>query len=136
MYKGSCLCGEVVIELNGAITDIIHCHCSLCRKASGTAYATNGFIQASDLRIVKGEACISFYESKPGRRRHFCKNCASPLYSSNNADETRLRLRLGVLDSDICERPISHNFITSKANWDDLDAALPRYEGYEPSRIK
>ena len=43
---------------------------------------------------------------------------------------------LGILDSDIVEGPISHNFVGSKANWDDLDASLPRYDGFEPARQK
>ena len=71
---------------------------------------------------------------KPGRNRHFCKNCGSPVYSSNEDDPSRLRIRLGILDGDIAERPMSHNFVSSKANWEDLDAELPRYEGVEPSR--
>lgn len=29
---------------------------------------------------------------------------------------------------------MSHNFVSSKANWEDLDVQLPRYDGYEPSR--
>ena len=41
---------------------------------------------------------------------------------------------LGILESDISERPISHNFVTSKANWEDLDEKLPRYDAFEPSR--
>jgi hypothetical protein len=49
-------------------------------------------------------------------------------------DEARLRIRLGLLDSAISERPQSHNFVSSKANWEDLDASLPRYDGYEPGR--
>lgn len=52
MYKGSCLCGSIHFQLQGTLTDIIHCHCSLCRKASGSAYATNGFINAEDLKIT------------------------------------------------------------------------------------
>ncbi len=52
MYKGSCLCGSIYFQLQGTLTDIIHCHCSLCRKASGSAYATNGFINAEDLKIT------------------------------------------------------------------------------------
>lgn len=43
-------------------------------------------------------------------------------------------LRLGILDSAITERPISHNFVSSRASWDNLDADLPRYNGYEPNR--
>jgi len=134
MYSGSCLCGAVRIEIEGGITDIIHCHCSLCRKNSGTAFATNGFIQAKGFRIVSGAELIGFFEFKPGSKRHFCRICASPIFSSNDSDPSRLRLRLGILDSDISERPISHNFITSKANWEELDANLPRYEAFEPTR--
>jgi len=134
VYQGSCLCGEVNVEIRGDIKDIIHCHCSLCRKSTGSAYATNGFVQTSDFHIVKGAELLASYSFKPGRKRHFCKRCASPIYSSNSDDPARIRIRLGLLDSDIQERPLSHNFISSKANWDDLDATLPRYEAFEPGR--
>jgi hypothetical protein len=134
MYRGSCLCGAVTLALQGSIESIIHCHCSRCRKSTGSAYATNGFIEKSALIINSGEQQIVSYESAPGKRRHFCQICATPIYSSNAQDPTRLRIRLGVLDSDISERPISHNFVSSKANWEELDADLPRYDGYEPSR--
>ncbi|NQZ22575.1 MAG: GFA family protein [Colwellia sp.] len=134
MYLGKCLCGTVSIKITGEISDIIHCHCSLCRKNSGTAYATNGFINRADLEITSGEKCLTIFSFKPGRNRHFCTKCGSPVFSSNDQDPTRLRLRLGILESDISERPISHNFVTSKANWEDLDAKLPRYEALEPGR--
>ena len=133
-YTGQCLCGEVQVKINGEISDIIHCHCSLCRKNSGTAFATNGFINTRDFTLVSGENNLSAFSFKPGRTRYFCTRCGSPVYSANADDPTRLRLRLGIVDSDISERPISHNFVTSKANWEDLDASLPRYETFEPSR--
>ncbi|WP_220757445.1 GFA family protein [Shewanella colwelliana] len=134
MYLGQCLCGEISIKVNGPITDIIHCHCSLCRKNSGTAYATNGFINRADFEIVAGAESLTTFSFKPGRNRHFCRRCGSPVFSSNKQDPNRLRIRLGILDSDISEKPASHNFVTSKASWDDLDANLPRYETFEPSR--
>lgn len=134
MYTGKCLCGSVEIKVSGPIRDIIHCHCSLCRKNSGTAFATNGFVQATEFEVVEGRSLLSTFSFKPGRNRHFCSQCGSPVYSSNEQDPSRYRLRLGILDSDIQERPISHNFVTSKANWEDLDANLPRYEAFEPSR--
>jgi len=134
MYRGSCLCQAVQLEVHGPISDIIHCHCSKCRKSSGTAYATNGFVKSADIRIISGVDAVRFHEMSPGRRRHFCGTCASPLYSSNANDPDRLRLRLGILDSDIVERPISHNFVSSRACWDDLDACLPRHDAHEPGR--
>ncbi|MEZ8826025.1 GFA family protein [Vibrio amylolyticus] len=134
MYKGSCLCGSIQLSLNGGMTDIIHCHCSLCRKASGSAYATNAFIEADSLKVTDADGTLTFYESSEGKRKYFCKTCGSPVYSSNSTSPQRLRIRLGILDSDISERPISHNFVTSKANWEDLDADLPRSEAHEVGR--
>ncbi|WP_286267669.1 GFA family protein [Thalassotalea atypica] len=134
MYLGKCLCKKVAVRINGPISDIIHCHCSLCRKNSGTAYATNGFINSADFEILAGHDSLSTFSFKPGRNRHFCTHCGSPVYSSNEQDPSRFRIRLGILDSDIDERPISHNFVSSKANWDNFDENLPRYDEFEPNR--
>lgn len=134
MYKGSCLCGAVKVEITGSISDIIHCHCSLCRKNSGTAFATNGFISASEFKVLDPDNKVGSYEFKVGKKRHFCTVCASPIFSSNADNPTKLRIRLGLLDSAITERPVSHNFVSSKANWENLDAELPRYDSFEPSR--
>ncbi|MFD2177949.1 GFA family protein [Veronia pacifica] len=136
MYRASCYCGEVTLKITGEISNIIHCHCSKCRKSSGTAYATNGFVNTNELTVTSGSDNIRFFEKTPGKKRHFCNNCGSPIFSSNDSDKNRVRIRLGLLDTDITERPESHNFITSRANWDDLDSPLPRYKGFEPSRNK
>lgn len=134
MYSGQCLCGAVKVEIRGSITDIIHCHCSLCRKSSGTAYATNGFVLSAEFSLVQGKELLNVFSLQQGRQRHFCSRCGSPVYSSNAADPNRIRIRLGILDSAITERPISHNFVSSKACWDNLDADLPRYDSHEPGR--
>ena len=136
MYQGSCLCGQVHVEVNGPIESIIHCHCSKCRKNSGTAYSTNGFVAKQHFAVVAGEAKLGKYETAPGKARFFCSVCASPVYSVSNGTPQYVRLRLGILDSDIKERPMSHNFVTSKANWEDLDEHLPHYEQQEPGREK
>lgn len=135
MYQGRCLCGQVEITVTGPISAIIHCHCSKCRKNSGTAYATNGFVARSNFNLVRGEDKLTRFATAQGKHRFFCRTCGSPVYSENLQDPDRLRLRLGILDSQINERPESHNFMQSKANWDDPDAQLPRYDGMEPGRV-
>ncbi len=37
---GSCLCGDVGFEVSGEINRLVHCHCSLCRRSRGTAFAS------------------------------------------------------------------------------------------------
>lgn len=134
MYTGTCLCKAVSIEIKGPISQIIHCHCSLCRKNSGTAFATNGFVNTRDFTLTKGKDNLTEFNFKLGRARFFCKTCGSPIYSANAEDESRLRIRLGLIDSDITEQVISHNFVTSKANWEQLETRLPCYEKHEPGR--
>lgn len=134
MYSGKCLCGGIEITITGPIDSIIHCHCSLCRKSSGTAYATNGFVHIEDFHIEKGADTIKRYDSAPGKGRYFCNICGTPIYSAKEIDPNRVRLRIGLLDSDISEKPISHNFVSSKASWDDLENDLPQYDGFEPGR--
>ena len=133
-YQGSCLCGTVRVRVTGPIENIVHCHCSLCRKSSGTAYATNGFVESLAFRIEQGSDAIGSFEFKPGKRRYFCSGCGSPVYSASEDDPKRVRVRIGLLDTDILERPIGHTFVSSRASWDSLDANLPRYQEYEPGR--
>lgn len=136
MYKASCLCGKIKIEINGAISDIIHCHCSRCRKTSGSAYATNGYLLKSEFLVANGKNHLKHYQSTQHIRKYFCEHCASPLYSENSNDPLRVRLRLGILDCDIIERPSSHNFVTSRACWDQFNDHLPHYKGVEPNRSR
>lgn len=134
MYNGSCLCEKVRFVITGEIQNIIYCHCSQCRKAQGSAFATNGNIDAKGFKFISGENELTAYESSPGQKKYFCKNCGSPIISKNDSSPNKVRIRLGVIESDITERPVAHIFVTSKANWDEIESDLPQYEAYEPNR--
>ncbi|MBL3590449.1 MAG: GFA family protein [gamma proteobacterium endosymbiont of Lamellibrachia anaximandri] len=133
-YKGGCLCGKVRFEITGEIENIIYCHCSQCRKAQGSAFATNGNVDVEKFIFISGEDELTGYQSSPGQTKYFCKHCGSPIISKNESVPNKVRVRLGTVESDIHERPIAHIFITSKANWEELPDNLPHYESYEPSR--
>ena len=40
IVSGSCLCGAVRFTQRGPFTHMTHCHCSICRKHHGAAFAT------------------------------------------------------------------------------------------------
>ena len=134
MYPGSCLCGAVQFEIKGQISHIVHCHCSQCRKAQGSAFATNGIVKAGNFKILCGEDKLTAYEATPGQKKYFCKICGSPIMSKTESKPDQVRIRLGTVTSDISQRPEAHIFITSKANWEDISGELPQYESYEPGR--
>jgi len=131
-YKGGCLCGTIQFEITGEIQNIVYCHCSRCRKAQGSAFATNGNVQTSNFHFISGEESLTGYESSPGQTKYFCKYCGSPIMSKTVSVPDQVRIRLGTIDTDICEQPIAHIFATSKANWDTICDDLPTYPAYLP----
>lgn len=127
MLKGSCLCNGIQYEIQGDLGEIIQCHCQKCRKANGTAFATNTPIASESFRFLKGEELTAEFESTPGVFRVFCKQCASPLFSRRPSQPEVLRLRLGTLDTPIDTKPSMHIFVGSKAEWDEITDDKPQY---------
>jgi hypothetical protein len=52
---GSCLCGAVSFAVTLPFVRFVHCHCSRCRKATGTAHATNAVVKPGGLQWLEGE---------------------------------------------------------------------------------
>ena len=132
MYQGSCLCGKVKFTIANKINDIVYCHCSLCRKAQGSAFATNGNIDTNNFIFLSGEDNLTTYQSSETQTKLFCTSCGSPIMSKNTLNPDVIRIRLGTIESDINESPKAHIFVSSKANWEDISDNLPQYDGYKP----
>ena len=99
MYKGSCLCGKIRYTIEGELSDFSYCHCSSCRKASGSAFAANAGLERKNFVLTDPEGVLREYESSPGKFRAFCSHCGSPLYAYLAKTPEWIRLRLGSLDS-------------------------------------
>jgi hypothetical protein len=54
MITGKCLCGKVRYEINGRLGPVVYCHCSMCRRATGSAFVTNASVRANEFRVVAG----------------------------------------------------------------------------------
>ena len=127
IYTGSCLCGAIRYEIYGEIGEVIQCHCKRCRKANGTAFATNAPIQKADFKIVQGEHLLKKFASTPTTARCFCSECASPIISIKAETPDTYRLRIGTLDTPLEYKPVMHIFTAYKAEWDTICDGLPQY---------
>lgn len=128
IYTGSCLCGGIRYEIRGEIGPIIQCHCQRCRKANGTAYATNAPIKASEFHITQGEHLLKKFVSTETTTRCFCSECAAPIISIKADTPDLYRLRIGTLDTPLTQRPTQHIFVASKAEWETICDDLPQYD--------
>ena len=132
MYEGSCLCRSVRYEIHGDIGDFGYCHCTSCRKASGTAHAANAPVLRADFHLTSGADDLREFESSPGKLRVFCSRCGSPVYAYLRADTDTIRIRLGTLDTPFVKRPTAHTWVSDKAPWDPIADNLPQFPEWAP----
>jgi pimeloyl-ACP methyl ester carboxylesterase len=127
MHSGHCNCGAVRIELDGPFLYAYYCHCSKCRRASGSSFATNGFVRSEDLRVVQGEDRLGRIETTPGVFRRFCSACGSQMFNQNGFVPQIRSVRLGIIDGDPGIRPRAHIFVGSRAPWMEITDGLPTF---------
>jgi hypothetical protein len=135
MYKGSCLCRNVRYEIAGEIGAFGYCHCTSCRKASGTAHAANAPVQRIDFRLMSGADWLREFESSPGKVRVFCGRCGSPVYAYLRTDMDTIRIRLGTLDTPFEKEPTAHTWVSDKASWEPIADTLPQFPQWAPKSV-
>ena len=135
MHKGSCLCGNVRYELTSEPGEFGYCHCTSCRKASGSAHAANAPVDKSNFQLVSGMDTLREFESSPGKFRAFCSRCGSPIYAYVAASRDILRIRLGSLDTAFVKQPRAHTFVSDKAPWEPIEDGLPQFPEWAPKEV-
>lgn len=128
LYRGSCMCGSIRFEIEAPLGPFGFCHCNTCRKASGTAFTANSSVPRDKVRFLNGEGTIRRYESSPGTFRCFCSNCGSPVYKESPSKPGVIRIRLGLLDTPVGDKPRAHTFWSEKADWYELKGDMPAYD--------
>lgn len=128
---GSCLCGAVKFEVRPPFPIFRYCHCSRCRKASGSAHASNMLVPQGQVSWKSGEELITRFDM-PGTRRFsvwFCSRCGTRVPHKVRERDDFL-IPAGVLDRDPGARPENSIFWGSKAPWYVEPGGLPKLNEY------
>jgi hypothetical protein len=130
---GGCLCGGVRFEVVEPPVSASYCHCTRCRRRTGTAASAQARIAPGSLRLVAGEELLGAYEPEDGFAKVFCTGCGSALWSRDPAAGTVASVRLGAFDGDPGIRPSYRQFVAYAAGWEPIpDDGLPRYPERAP----
>ena len=128
---GSCLCGSVQFAITPPVAVFRYCHCSRCRKASGSAHASNLFLPQAQFQWTGGEALIQRFDL-PGAKRFsvwFCAQCGSRV-PHKARDRDAYLVPAGLLDGDPGVRPENSIFWASRAPWYIEPASAPKFDDY------
>lgn len=128
--KGSCLCGQVAFIVEGKFGPAGQCHCSRCRKVSGTDGNAVFLTAAANFRWLSGEEQIRTFlvPNTNGWKSTFCGSCGSPLPHGDNIGKI-VFVPAGLLDDDPGFRGYAaHIFVGSKAPWVRITDGAPQYD--------
>lgn len=129
MLSGGCLCGAIHYRVEDGFLYALNCHCSQCRRATGSAFKPFGGIERNRLSVVEGEENLMIFGDEGGHDAH-CGKCGSLLYSVVR-EGLYVHVTLGTLVDDPSIRPTAHIFVGSKAPWYTITDVLPQYEELE-----
>ena len=123
MVTGACNCGAVAFEIAADVSDVVICHCSICRRSTGSSGIAVVIVDNEDFHWVSGEGNISTWQ-KPGHdyQLWFCSRCGSPVPGVN--DESRMFVPAGLIsDGASGMRVADHVWVDSKAEWEEIGDA-------------
>jgi hypothetical protein len=125
---GQCLCGAVRYTVADEFVYAFNCHCSQCRRATGSAFKPFAGIERQKLKLVQGDGeLLLFGEEKAHDVR--CRKCGSFLYSVVR-DGAYVHVTLGTLTDAPSMQPSGHIFVGSKASWYNINDSLPRHDEF------
>ncbi len=132
MITGGCQCGKVSYEADSAISDLSHCHCSMCRKLHGAAFATFAGVARDTFRWSAGEDDLGTYVSSDKIDRMFCKDCGSQLAVFFTPEPDTVYLTMGTVDGNPDCPPAYHQFAASKAPWHEITDGKAQHDAWPP----
>jgi len=128
-YTGGCHCGHVKLELDGPPQAVCYCHCSICRKSSGAAFAFVGMWPPDKVRVVEGEP-LATRKTSDHLERHRCPSCGASIYNAVRTKRFQFNnVLLPLLDErDDALKPTHHIYYADRVM--DIPDDLPKFDAF------
>lgn len=139
MINGTCLCNQVEYHITGHAGVFQYCHCSRCRKLSGSAHAANLFVKPDQFAWVRGEELVGRYEPADAKyfATCFCTHCGSSLPWLSRSGNVVI-IPAGTLDENAESKlditPQQNLFCASGASWSVPASELPMHDAMPPKK--
>ena len=116
-------------EVEDQFAYALNCHCSNCRRTTGSAFKPFAGIERHKFGITAGEDARLIYGDEAATHDAHCGRCGSLLYSVVREGQW-VHVAMGTLLDDPSIRPTAHMFVGSKAPWHEITDNLPQHRGH------
>ena len=124
---GACSCGLVTYRADADLRRIVNCHCNMCRKMNGSAFSSYAVIPRK-LLVLFGEDHVSEYQVTERAKKHFCRQCGTPLFNSNERFPGACMVYLGSLEDGARHLPSLNVYCESMLGWAENIGSMTRLE--------
>ena len=136
-FEGGCTCGAVRYRLKAKPLFVHCCHCTWCQRETGSAFAVNAFIEASEVEFLKGDPVPTTLPSLSGKGQVIwrCPDCGVTVWSNYAGAGPKFNfVRVGTLDEPSRAPPDIHIYTSTKLPWVALPDGVPAVaEFYKPA---
>ena len=131
--EGGCTCRAVRYRLDARPMFVHCCHCTWCQRETGSAFAVNALIEASNVTLMSGDIQQTTLPSASGKGQVVsrCRVCGIVVWSNYVGMGDRVRfVRVGTLDEPARVPPDIHIYTSTKQPWVILPDGVPALEEY------
>ncbi|KAJ5566562.1 hypothetical protein N7535_008200 [Penicillium sp. DV-2018c] len=119
-YQGHCNCESVRVTLPEQPPNTAICHCNSCKRAGGSAFSLNYFVNEDSVTIEDPESTLKLFEDTKAFsgnlvKRYFCSKCGSPVYTKTPKAPGKLFLKASLFDT--VAPPTSEVFSEKQHRW-------------------
>jgi hypothetical protein len=94
-YRGGCHCGAVVFEVQGELSEVIECNCSICTRKGYLHW----IVPPSSFHLLAGADSLATYSFNTGVARHlFCTRCGVAPYYFPRSDPDKIDVNVRCLE--------------------------------------
>ena len=131
--EGGCQCGAIRYRLIGEPVWLTICHCSECKRQSGSAFGMSLRMRWIDVEMLKGQPKTWTRSADSGRpvTCAFCETCGTRLWHQPAAAEF-VHIKPGALDDFAWLSPAYESYVERRASWLHLDGIRLSWEGQDP----
>lgn len=125
---GGCRCGAVRVELSAAPLLTAACHCTGCRRMSGSAFSLTAMVPPGGFRVTAGET-VTGGAHGPDLSHQLCPRCGTWMFTRVTGVDAFLNLRPSVLDDHAWFVPFMETMTREKLPWATTPAPH-KFEGF------
>jgi hypothetical protein len=122
-----CSCGQLSLEVAGEPVLNALCHCSDCRRRTGSAFGWQAYFLEAQIGEQQGEAIARPVPVAEPQTRHFCAQCGTTLWWTSGTGPGLVGVAGGAFESGVLAEPIASYRDENRCAWLDLPEGWVRY---------